>query len=288
MNGMQKVIKIFAICLAIFIILNIVRGILWGLFFFSNINGINKEPKATFSEIYSNVNKIDIDTISSDVIIKHGTEFRVDASNMENDFSSKNTNGTLKIKENKWWFWSNNIGGTITIYVPEEIENLKIDAGAGKIEIEELDAEILKIDQGAGKLTITDSEFQTSNINGGAGEIKVENSTLNNLKLDSGVGKVDIEGKITGKIECGIGEMNIKLQGNKDDYYISAEKGIGSIKIDGEERTSYRSTVEEIPRYSLRLEGGIGAINVRFQEDTVQNNRNQNINNILIEEKYKT
>ena len=45
-------------------------------------------------------------------------------------------------------------------------------------------------------------------------------------------------GEITGnsKIECGVGELDVTLTGNKEDYKIIAEKGIGRIKIDGAEQ----------------------------------------------------
>ena len=277
MSGPQKAIKILAIILAIFIIFNIIKGIIIGLTFFARINNNNDNNTEvkTFSQSYQNVSKIDIETVSADIIIKNGSEIRVEANNIKNNFTSNIKNGTLKIEENKTWFNSSSIVGKITVYIPEKINNLKIDSGAGKIQVSDIKANNFKIDQGAGKLTIENSSFTSSDINGGAGEIKIVSSELNNLKLDAGVGKIDLEGKITGnsKIECGIGEMNISLLGDKDQYNIVAEKGIGSIKINGKERTEYGEGENKI-----KLEGGIGAINVNFSEQKTITNNNMNEN----------
>ena len=267
MNGFQKVIKAFAIGLAIFIILNIAGGVLFGLSIVTNI-GIGEEKVVVdnFSEIYQGVKKIDIDAISSNIIIKQGNEFKVEASNLSNKFSSKLNNGVLNIKETKTWFWENNSSGIITIYIPNEanLEELKIDSGAGKIEISDIFANNFNIDHGAGILEISNSNFNNTDIDGGAGEIKIFASNLNNVKMDAGVGKVTIEADITGnsKIECGVGELNISLLGNKEDYTIKAEKGIGSIKLDNEDKN--QDTIYGTGKNIIELEGGIGSINVKF------------------------
>lgn len=276
MNGVQKTIKILAIIFAVFLIFNIFRGIMMGLYFFGNVEP-NRDTirEQSFSETYSEVNKIDIETVSSNIKIKSGDEFKVTGTNLKNNFSSRIINGTLKIEETKFWFWTNGLGGEITVYVPKKINSLKIDSGAGKVDIENITVEYANIDQGAGRLCIENSKLASSKIAGGAGETIVKSSELNNLKLDAGVGKIDLNGKITGnsKIECGIGEININLIGEEKDYYITAERGIGSIKIDGREQTVYGSGKNRI-----KLEGGIGAINVRFNEDENKSNHIENDN----------
>lgn len=281
MNGVQKTIKILAIIFAIFLILNIFRGIMMGLYFFGNIETSSSRIKEqNFSETYSQVSKIDIETVSSNIKIKSGNEFKVTATDLNNSFSSRIVNGTLKIEETKFWFWTNGIGGEITVYIPKKISNLKIDSGAGKIEIADIASEYISINQGAGKLSIENSKFDSSKIQGGAGESIIKSSELNNLKLDAGVGKVELEGKITGnsKIECGIGEMNINLIGEEEEYYVTAEKGIGSIRIDGKEQTTYGNGKNRI-----KLEGGIGAIKVRFNKEKDNSNtlENNNIEDVL-------
>lgn len=240
MNGFQKAIKILAICLSIFIIANIIGVIVFGISIVTNI-GMREEKVIVenFSEAYQNVSEIDIESISSNIIIKleedsngknrnetlqedeanpifsEEAKVRVEASNLKNNFTSKLKNGTLKIEESKVGFWGSNSSGVITIYIPKEIalNELKIDSGAGKIEIENIVSEKLDLDQGAGILKIANCKFNKTDIDGGTGEIKIQETILNDMNLDAGVGKIELNAKITGnsKIECGIGEMNIGL-----------------------------------------------------------------------------
>lgn len=70
-------------------------------------------------------------------------------------------------------------------------------------------------------------------------------------------GRVELDSEVTGRseIECGIGELDITLRGNKEDYKIIAEKGIGSIKIEGAEQGNNVSFGSGIN--TIELEGGI-------------------------------
>lgn len=269
MNGFQKTIKIFAICLAVFIIVNIIGGILG---FLAIITGVtyenNKVVVESFTDKYQNVERIDVNSISSNIVIKQGNEFKVEASNLKNRFSSKVSNGTLRIREDRTWFLNSSNTGIITIYIPTKVtlDELKIDSGAGKIEINNVNSKEFTLQQGAGVVVIENSKFDKTDIDGGAGEIKIKSSVLNNLKMDAGIGKINIEAEITGnsKIDCGIGEMKIELLGDKEDYNIRAEKGIGNIRINSnkhESDTSYGNG-----KNKLKLEGGMGNIEVSFKE----------------------
>ncbi|MCI9366382.1 MAG: hypothetical protein HFJ54_07745 [Clostridia bacterium] len=86
MNGFQSAIKIFAICLAIFIIVNIFGWIIFGVSFLAhfgdNENIENSEiidVQESFSETYENVDRIDIDIAYSKLYIKVGNELKVEA-----------------------------------------------------------------------------------------------------------------------------------------------------------------------------------------------------------------
>lgn len=250
MNGIQKIIKIFAICLAIFIIMNICGWIIFGITFLvrigesgsTNSNNIEKIADLEYYEgnLSQDINEIDIDIKSAILSIESsGTEFSMQINDKSN-FGIKQENGKLKIRETSEWFWNNEKAEQIKINIPEgiKLKDLDIDSGGGKIKISDVKAEEFCIDQGAGVLEILDSSFDKTSIEGGAGEIKIISSDLNNLKLDAGVGRVEINSTVTGnsKIECGIGEIDLTLNGNEEDYKIMAEKGIGSIKIKGNEQ----------------------------------------------------
>lgn len=263
MSNIQKAIKIGAICFAIFIIVSIVNGILFGINLFV---GWDKDyDKIEFSQNYQNIQKIDFDVSSAEITVKSGTRFMVEATNVSDAFSSTEKNGTLYIKE-KNHFWGRKTSGKIIVTIPtnSNVEELKISSGAGKIEINDVTINKAMISQGAGLLKITNAIFIETDIDGGAGEMNISSSVLQNLDLDAGVGKVFIDGEIFGvsKIDCGVGELKLKL-GNKEKYNLKLEKGIGTIQIDGIE---YKNTELGSGQNKIDIEGGIGSIQIEFKE----------------------
>lgn len=269
MNGIQKVIKIFAICLAVFIIANIVMLIFTGLSFVTHFEAdANNTPVKEFSQEYENINQLEIDLVSSNIEIRSGDRLKVE-SVAKNELAIKQINGKLTIEENKKWFMNSNLSGDIIVYIPETIKlkELVLDTGAGEIKIENIQADQLELDQGAGILKIINSKFNKTDIDGGAGKIAVISSELNNLDLDCGAGKVELQGNVTGdsKISAGIGQIDISLLGEEEEYQITAEKGIGSIKINNKECTS--NTTYGMGNNKLQIDGGIGAIYIQYQSE---------------------
>lgn len=266
MSSAQKVIKVVAIALAVFIIVNIFSLIFSGLSMLLDIDFGSDGGNISFEEVYQDIREIEIDGASANVEITSGDEFKVEAKDLDNELTSKVRNGVLKIEENDKWFSGSN-KGVIYITVPEGtvLGELSIDMGAGKFKIHDIEVKEFDMDHGAGVLEIDNVKFNSSDIDGGAGTIKIKKSNLNNLDLDAGAGKVEVEASITGKsqISCGVGEVDITLIGNEDDYQIKIEKGIGNVSINGtkqESSTTYGSGINK-----LDIEGGIGNIKVSFE-----------------------
>ena len=266
-NG-QKAIKVGAIGLAITILISIFSLILnifssiFNVFFEENTYG-----DITFSKVYTDIESLEIDGISSFITISTGTEFKVEATdNIKVNLKNK----TLEIDEDKSWLSVNDTNIKIVITIPKNIilEELDIDTGAGKFVIDGIKVKELDIDHGAGLLQINNAIFDKADIDGGAGEISIINTTLNNLDLDSGVGRVELKANITGnsQVSAGVGEINITLLGNEEDYSLSLNKGIGSIKIKDEDIDD--ETIHGSGSNKLKIEGGIGSINVDFEKNT--------------------
>ena len=231
MTGVQKAIKIGAVCLAVFIIICIFNAI---LFTIGAITGFNFET-TSFSEKYEDIKSLDIEVSSLNIIIEKGDAFGVDATDVSKHLKVEKKANVLKIRENGIGIFRGGKVGSIVITVPEGmLDRLKIDAGAGTIDISKIISNTLDLNQGAGAMVISSSEFRNANIDGGAGEIRVEETILSNLDLDCGVGRVLINGEILGNsdIDCGVGKLSLDL-GNQNDYTIIASKGLGSINIAG-------------------------------------------------------
>lgn len=269
MTTTQKIIKYFAIALAFGLIFGILSCIMFGLSqissYFSDKDSYIQENLKEMNIDNKDVSVLDIDIKYANLVIKTGDALRAETNNKYITTSQKNNK--LIIKEKKHNIFKNDKSELI-VYIPEDfiLDGVSIDAGAGKIEINDLSTKILEFDLGAGKTDITNlTVLGSAEIDGGAGEINIKNSSINNLDLDTGVGKCTLSSELIGKneIDVGVGELDITLLRNKADYRIIAEKGIGSIKLDKEDIKSnqYYGTGEN----TIDISGGVGSINIKYK-----------------------
>lgn len=270
MTAAQKVIKYIAIAFAIFLIASIIYGIFSVIyelgFAFGPSNDNISEEMSTFNVYKEAVSKLDINVGATNFTIKQGEEFKVETNNK--NIIIEQTNEELRIKEkNTKWHFNRKLESELVIYIPENFEfsTVKMEMGAGKIEIDGLTANNLKLQLGAGKTDINNLFVKNiAEIDGGAGEVQIKSSELNNLDFDLGVGEVKLEAKITGKsdIDAGVGSLNINLLGKKDSYKLHINKGVGSVLIDG-------NNVKDDTYYGegdsfIDIDGGVGEIKVKF------------------------
>lgn len=273
MTTAQKVIKYLAISFAVFLIVTIISSILSVLYGLSIVLGLKKDNNKIISEDMSitefennDIATLEVDVIGTNLMIKKGDFLRAETNN--SNISCKQNNQNLQIKEKNHNWFSNNENSSLTVYIPEnlEFEKIKINAGAGKINIENLTAKNLSFELGAGETEIQKLNVSKKcNIDGGAGKVNILSGTINNLDLNMGVGEVNLKAKITGKsdIDAGVGSLNMKLQDNKETYKIKTDKGIGSVKIDGKE-ISDNEIYGDGENY-VEIDGGIGNITVNFK-----------------------
>ena len=272
MTMLQKIIKYFALALAAFLIFSIISGILGGLYFFTGLLGLQKHSETIKSEMSavsfeeSNINSLDIDVAFTNLIIKSGESLKIETNNENINYQQSDLNLQIKEKTHNWFFKNNK--GDLIVYIPDglEFEKVKINAGAGKIQIENINTKKLSLELGTGETTIEKlNVVDNCKIESGAGKVDIYSGKINNLNLDIGVGKFKLTSSIIGnsKINAGIGSLELNIQGNKEDYKIKADKGIGTIKIDGknvEDNYAYGDGENEV-----KIEGGIGSISVDFK-----------------------
>ena len=284
MTSIQKVIKYLAIAFAIFLIVTIVSSVLGALFIFSGVLNLTKDvtknvtTEMTVIDITNEeyvvqdvdskvISNLDIELFYTDLVIKKGDKFKIE-SNTRNIKCEQNGK-ILKIKEQKkGWFGKNNVTSLI-LYIPEDFkfEKVDINAGSGKVRILDFNAKNLDFELGAGETLI--EKIYVSNeckIEGGAGEITVISGSINNLDLDLGIGATNISAEITGKneINAGVGNVNVSLNGVKEDYKIKVDKGLGSIKVDGVEAENGK--IYGNGNNFIDIDGGIGNIEVTYNE----------------------
>lgn len=268
MTNFQKTVKYIAMAFAIFLTVSIIGGILsmFGLFggFFGG-DAVTEDIK-TYS-VSADIKSLEIKINAADFTIKQGESFSFE-SNLKH-LTVEDKNGVLTIKETKKYS-KTYTGAVLTLYVPADtvFDRADIITGAGRFTVDQLSARTMKFELGAGEVTIDTLIATTAiDIDGGAGRITISGGALHNLDLDMGVGQLNLTSALIGDsdFDLGIGESNITVIGNKDNYKLDIEKGIGNITIDG-------TSVSNIKEYGngnniIEVSGGIGAINLRFQEE---------------------
>lgn len=155
----------------------------------------------------------------------------------------------------------------LEIYIPEDwvFEKVNIEGGAGVIQIATLSTEVLSLTLGAGDVTVdTLNVYNRGDIEGGTGEVKICGGTQKDLEISMGVGDWELTGKLKGRCELsfGVGDADIHLIGSAEDYSIEANKGVGSVTLDGASMSGnkvYGSGATEI-----ELNCGVGDIDISF------------------------
>lgn len=267
MTQTQKIIKYFAIAIAFALIFGILSCIMFGLSQIStyfNDNDIIEDLKE-MNIIEDDISVLDIAISYANLIIKVGDKLSAETNNKYITTSQEGNKVLIKEKKHSWF---KNDKSDLIVYVPENFifDGVSIDAGAGKVEIDNLSTKILEFDLGAGKTGIKNLiVLNSAEIDGGAGEITISNGSINNLDLDTGVGKCTLISELTGhsEIDVGVGKLDITLLGNKENYRVIAEKGIGNIKLDNVDMKSNQAY--GIGQNSIDISGGVGSIDINFK-----------------------
>lgn len=273
MKQAQKIIKYLAIGFGIFLTINIIGWIVFGVCSLMGINQIGNimgrnVEMITYSEEYQDIENIKLDIKYAELTIKSGETLKVEAEKVNEDWKIKQDGKTLKISNvGKSWGLYNETP-VLIIYVPEtmKLEKTELDFGAGRADIQYLESRIVDLDFGAGKVTMSNIKAERADIECGAGEVIIENADLNNLKAEAGVGRLEYSGEIKGKskIDCGVGEIELKLIGGADNYTFSLDRGIGEMSLNGESIKT-DTNIGNGNSY-IEIDGGVGAVRIKTNE----------------------
>lgn len=264
MTTTQKIIKNLSIAFAIFLIVTIISSIT--VFIFSIFG--NREELGELKELSCNYNEnLDLSLNYSNLEIKESDKFLIETNN--NNIKCSNKENKLLIKEKSRLFRVRN-NSKVIIYVPNnyKFNDVKIENGAGSINIENMQVNNLDLELGAGKTNINNIKTNNTDIESGAGKLEIKSSLINNLDLDMGVGEIIIEANLTGntKIDAGIGSFKLDILGKSLDYKIKLDKGIGNVYIDNK-KVKDNEVIGNGSNY-IDIDGGIGEIKVNFKGET--------------------
>lgn len=263
-NKNNRIIKTFAFILAAIVIISMLGGIyalcitVFDLFQSNQI-----ENQIQYNSLMSS---LDIDLKTANLEIKLGDKLLVSTTNKYVTTYQNNNNIVIQEKKHSLLSKDNN---KVIITVPDNflLDIVEIDITSGSIKIDKLETKKLNLDLGSGttkinNLLVTDK----TKIDCGSGKFLLNNGNLSNLNLDTGLGDTILNAKIIGNsnIETDIGKLELNLIGSINDYELTIDKGVGSIKLNNESLKD-KSVVGTGNNYLL-IEGGIGLTSITTSE----------------------
>ena len=263
-NKNNRIIKTFAFILAAIVIISMLGGIYaLCITVFDLFQGKQIENQIQYDSLMSS---LDIDLKTANLEIKLGDKLLVSTTNKYVTTYQNNNNIVIKEKKHSLLSKDNN---KVIITVPDNflLDIVEIDITSGSIKIDKLETKRLNLDLGSGttkinNLLVTDK----TKIDCGSGKFLLNNGNLSNLNLDTGLGDTILNTKIIGNsnIETDIGKLELNLIGSLNDYELTIDKGVGSIKLNNESLKD-KSVVGTGNNYLL-IEGGIGLTSITTSE----------------------
>lgn len=216
-----------------------------------------------------------------DIVEGEGTEYILSYEGLKyGTISDRHEDGVLQItyrqKEN--WpaklFYENDIDKQkITLTVPKDavLDSGTFEFGAADIRMDGIAAKELYVTVGAGQLNASNlTATELAKFSAGAGALYAEDVALTNADLVCGVGQMSISGSFLGDTtaDCGIGAMELEVEGKQEDYRGDLNCGLGEIRfgdisIEGSGQKSY-GTSSATSRMDIKC--GIGEVDVHFED----------------------
>ncbi|MDE6364481.1 MAG: DUF4097 domain-containing protein [Lachnospiraceae bacterium] len=192
------------------------------------------------------VNRLELRLAAADVEIKEavGREIRVEAENLsEERYRCELRDGVLVVHyqfKNALINLPNQQTVHITLYIPSGMffESIVLEAGAGKVGMEEvpLSCQKLNAEIGAGKWKAARLSVQKRlSVEIGAGKVKMKDVTAGSLSVHCGVGESVYRGRVNGelKVSCGVGSCKFQLENKECDFDYKLSCALGNIRLNG-------------------------------------------------------
>lgn len=159
---------------------------------------------------------------------------------------------------------------SVDIRIPDDhmFDEISMQLRAGDIGIDRLAANEIEIKAGAGQMDVeTLIAKQEFDLELGAGDMEIGEAELGRTDIECGVGSFEIISCTLGgdaNINGGVGEVNVGIAGEKDDFNYELQCGLGELEVFGDSYTSLGKDkkIDNGARYTIALECGVGSVNV--------------------------
>lgn len=159
----------------------------------------------------------------------------------------------------------------ITLYLPEDCRLVVMDVslGAGQLKAKELQVDEVIAEIGAGQLQLENVEAINMELSLGAGEIIAKKVSLSTLSAQIGAGNLEFSGAIreNAEIECSMGNVSMKLEGDKQDFNYDLNCVAGNMEI-GKDKYSGAAVEKEIDNGAekyINIDCSMGNVEVDFE-----------------------
>lgn len=128
-----------------------------------------------------------------------------------------------------------------------DADNLDINLNTGEMNLENIVAQKADIYVNTGHATVDKMQVaQKTYLEVNTGDFIIDDINAKDIKAKCGVGKLDFTGVITGDnyIDNNVGDVEINVEGNKNDYNYDVNCGYGSVIINDEKYSDVKTQVE--------------------------------------------
>lgn len=127
--------------------------------------------------------------------------------------------------------------------------------------------DLLRLHVGAGSFTCKNVSITTSRsyVDVGAGNLELERVKGGSGEFHVGMGHLSYKGSLSGmvKADCGMGQLEMKLSGNKEDYSISAHVGLGSVSLNDTKKDGFGNLeCQETKANHFSVNCGLGEVKI--------------------------
>lgn len=127
---------------------------------------------------------------------------------------------------------------SIVVYLPKDcsLNMVVVSLGAGGLELKELTVDNMQASIGAGQLLLEDMDIGWLEVSLGGGELRADDVAVQTLAASIGAGNMEFDGAIneSADISCSMGNVTMKLEGDKKDFNYQLSCVAGNMNIDGE------------------------------------------------------
>lgn len=159
----------------------------------------------------------------------------------------------------------------VILYVPvnTNLEKIVVEAGAGTVEVADLNGKEVEFNLGAGYIKWDALNADSLKVQIGAGKVVVKDAKLGDLEVDCAAGDCQVQGELQGnvEVECAAGNVSLSPVGKETEFNYDLKCTVGSIQVGDVEVSEMNETkkIDNSASKTMELSVSAGNIEVEFE-----------------------